>query len=108
VPVAVSNFGVRLVDDEGPVTLVVWGELDRFSAQILDQHLDKLRAGPRSELEIDATGLSFCDSAGIKAIMRAYDACVQKGTTISVVGLQPAVERVFKLTGLTAPLGRNR
>jgi anti-anti-sigma factor len=106
--VTVPNFGVRCVDDDGTVTLLVCGELDRFSAQVLDQYLDELHASPLSMLEIDATELSFCDTAGVKAIMSAHDTCIAQGAKMRVVGLQPAVERVFKLTAVTAALECDR
>jgi anti-anti-sigma factor len=108
VPVTVSNFDIRLVEDESTATLFLWGELDRFSADMLDHHLETFRASTRSALVVDANGLSFCDTAGVRAIMRVHDTCVEQGTKIRVVGLQPAVERVFKLTGLTPTLGHTR
>lgn len=80
----------------------MWGELDRISARVLDRHLDAVDTTQPSALLIDATGLSFCDSAGVRTIVRAHNRSVAHGTNMRLVGLKHSVQRVFRLTGLNA------
>ncbi len=68
----------------------------------LDRHLDAVNATQPSWVVIDATGLSFCGTADVRAIVRAHYTCIQRGTKMRLVGLQRAVERVFELTRLRA------
>ena len=76
--VATSDyFGVQCVEDDGRVRIVMWGELDRFSAPVLDRHLDAVNATQPSWVVIDATGLSFCGTADVRAIVRAHDTCIR-------------------------------
>jgi anti-anti-sigma factor len=98
-------FGVQCVEENvGAVTVILWGELDVFSARVLTRHLDAICITQPSALVIDATRLSFCAAAGLRTIARVHELCVDQGTTLQVVGLQRLVQRVFDVTGLSARL----
>ncbi|MBO0810285.1 MAG: STAS domain-containing protein [Actinobacteria bacterium] len=49
-------------------------------------------------LIVDLSATTFCDSAGVKAIVSAYRRAVTKGTNIRLVIASPTVRRVFALT----------
>jgi anti-sigma B factor antagonist len=50
-------------------------------------------------LIIDMTATTFCDSAGVEAIVAAYRQAVATGTQVRLVA--PAVERILTLTGVS-------
>lgn len=49
-------------------------------------------------LIVDLSTTTFCDSAGVKAVVSAYRRAVTKGTDIRLVIASPMVRRVFALT----------
>jgi anti-anti-sigma factor len=49
-------------------------------------------------LIVDLSATTFCDSAGVKAIVSAYRRAVTTGTDIRLVIASPMVRRVFALT----------
>lgn len=51
-------------------------------------------------LIVDMTGTTFCDSAGITALVRAARRAAANGATIRLALTAPAVLRVFTLVGI--------
>lgn len=49
-------------------------------------------------LIVDLSTTTFCDSAGVKAVVSAYRRAVTKGTNVRLVISSPMVRRVFALT----------
>ena len=65
-----SAFEIQREDREGATWLIVSGELDLSAAAKLGDEVDGLAAaaGP---LTIDLSAVSFCDSSGLAALLRA-------------------------------------
>jgi phospholipid/cholesterol/gamma-HCH transport system permease protein len=58
--------------------------------------LQHLRLAAISTLEVDATGLTFCDSAGL-ALLRYLDLRrMAPQAAVSVIGLEPALDKLFR------------
>lgn len=51
-------------------------------------------------LVVDMTATTFCDSAGITALVRAHRRAAANGATIRVAAAAPSVLRVFTLVGI--------
>ncbi|MEU8267992.1 STAS domain-containing protein [Sphaerisporangium sp. NPDC049002] len=100
------NFTVHIdtgTGDSGPSevrTLVLTGELDHGSAPHLQRALEDAYAERCRHLVIDVTGLAFCDSTGISVFLGARRAMTAREGTVSLAGLNPRIERIFRLTGL--------
>ncbi len=65
--------------------------------------LDKLQAVLDREpvtLIVDMTATTFCDSAGMNAVVRVHKRASAGGTELRLVMPAPAVRRVFAMTGL--------
>lgn len=84
----------------GPVVLHVAGELDHYTAPSLTQALDDLPFGPGTDVVFDLSGLEYCDSTGLTVIITAYHRAESAGSSFSVAGLGPAMDRVFRVVGL--------
>ena len=80
-------------------------EIDIANAgQVREDLLTVLNRGP-DLLIVDMTGTTFCDSAGVNALVRAYkraDAC---GARMRLVVSAPAVRRVLAVTGVDRLIG---
>jgi anti-sigma B factor antagonist len=89
---------------DGVARLVVAGEVDLTSADALTgRALALLEDGP-SQLILDMSGVTFCDSAGLNALFRVYARAEEKGARLTLTSLNAPVYRVFDATGATTVL----
>lgn len=88
---------VRCGDD---VLLALTGELDLATANLLvDQANTHLKPGP-GILTLDLTGVTFCDTTGLRAIIAVHQDCERAGWKCLLIGLTAPVHRTVELTGL--------
>jgi anti-anti-sigma factor len=75
------------------------GEIDLLNAvAVRDALLSAITRGA-STVIADMTRTRFCDAAGCRAVTDAGDRARQLGTRLRAVVSDPAVRRVFRLTG---------
>ena len=82
------------------VTVIVVGHLDvRGSARLRDR-VETLLATRPGSIAIDASGLTFVDSAGLAALLRVRHAVTREaGAAFRIVDPSPVLRRVVELTG---------
>ena len=96
-----GGFAVTILEKRGRVRVRVVGELDACTAPSLQQSLSGLegRAGipaPRGrDVELDLSGLSFLDTAGISALADCRTAMRKAGWHFRVVRAQPHIGRLL-------------
>jgi anti-sigma B factor antagonist len=84
--------GVRLVE--------VFGELDLATAPRLCAALDAARIHRVKRLVVDLTGVDFCDSTGLRALMGASTEIRVGGGRLAIACLPGgAVARLFEMVG---------
>jgi anti-sigma B factor antagonist len=75
-------------------------EIDLVNAgQVREDLLSVLNRGP-SMLIVDMGGTTFCDSAGVNALVRAYKRSSASGAEMRLVVTAPGVQRVLAITGV--------
>lgn len=91
---------------------VVMLEGDRLLIRIsedLDHHITKelretidtmIDNGAVKEIAFDFAGTGFMDSAGIGLIMGRYKKLEPSGGYISIIGINPAIERIIRISGI--------
>ncbi|MFI0793089.1 STAS domain-containing protein [Micromonospora rubida] len=100
------TFTVTYAQREGVgACLRLAGELDLSTAPELNAALDRLADQGERHLLVDLTDLTFCDSTGIAAFVRADNRAAARGGWLRVTGATGRVERVLKVTGLAEVLG---
>ena len=83
------------------VTVVISGELDHYTAPAIRHQLDDVLRDPDiSELTLDLENLTFMDSSGIGVLLGRLRALQARGGGMSVCHLQPAIEKLFRLSGM--------
>ena len=98
-------LAVHESDVEGVRLLEVFGELDLASAPRLCARLDTARAERVRRLVVDLTGVDFCDSTGLRALMGASTELRHAGGRLAVVLLPDgAVARLFDVAGIRESL----
>jgi anti-anti-sigma factor len=91
-----AQFSTSVVD--GRLVLAVHGEIDLSNVAEFEAALVELiERADGHPLVVDAEGLEYVDSTGIKALMRAQRRYVT-GPKIEVRNPSPAVRRVLELT----------
>lgn len=73
-------------------------EIDAMNADETRDALLSATGGDITTLIIDMSGTTFCDSAGVQAIVTAHLHAARTGAQVRLVA--PAVERIFTLVGI--------
>ncbi|MGW0989926.1 STAS domain-containing protein [Streptomyces sp. NPDC002486] len=83
----------------GPV-LHVAGDLDFDQAPVLRDRLDRLPLSAGQRLVLDLSGLAFCDSSGITALLAARQHALAADAGIVLAAVPANLMRVLTLVGL--------
>lgn len=78
------------------------GELDHHTADLLGTQLDRCVDAGMARLVVDCSALEFCDSTGLNVLLSARLKAEAAGGAVHLVGMLPAVARVFEITGAEA------
>jgi anti-sigma B factor antagonist len=93
-----EGFPVVRLGEAAVVTLPVEIDISN-SEQVRDELLLLLNRGP-SVLIVDMAETTFCDSAGVNALVRAHRRATANGAEIRLVVASPGVQRVLAITGV--------
>ncbi|MGW0363366.1 STAS domain-containing protein [Streptomyces sp. NPDC002990] len=84
----------------GTTVLAVGGDLDHHTARGLSQALDDTPFDSGSQLVLDLSELTYCDSTGITVLVTAYRRAEAMGSALVLAGVNPDLMRVFGIIGL--------
>jgi anti-sigma B factor antagonist len=89
---------VRWLDRVAVATVPV--EIDISNAdKVRDDLLSVVKQGPAA-MVVDMGGTTFCDSAGVNALVRVYQQALAAGAPLRLVITASAVQRVLTMTGV--------
>jgi anti-sigma B factor antagonist len=91
-----ASYRVRRVGDH--VVVAMAGEIDITNADDMRQALLAVVSDGAAVLIIDMSGTTFCDSAGVQAIVDAYRHTTASCTQLRLVAT--SILRIFTLTGV--------
>jgi anti-sigma B factor antagonist len=91
------SFTVR-ARPTGQCVLDVSGDLDLHTAHRLQHTLDELALG--GGLVIDLSGVTYCDSTGLTALVGAYRRTQAEHTGFAVCGTPQELTRIFQIVGI--------
>jgi anti-sigma B factor antagonist len=97
----VAGFGVSVKDTPAGPMVMPHGDIDMSTADELERIARPLASSGQALLTIDMSGVDFCDSAGISALVRIKKACDAAGGRFAVSSPQPHVRHVLAISGLT-------
>lgn len=97
---------VVTVESRGKLAIVeLAGELDIATAPQAGQALtDALSAG-HTAIIFDLSGLAFCDSTGLRLLVRAHRELTTAGGRLAIAGATGMVAQVLQVSGLTEIFG---
>ncbi|MGK5531722.1 STAS domain-containing protein [Streptomyces sp. URMC 129] len=107
---AADAFRTTVFRADGRVTVGAVGEID-FSTlprlrEALTAALDVARGAAPGSVEVDLSGVSFCDCAGVNVLLAAWHRARAEGTPFRVTATgAPVVARIFRLLDVDHLLG---
>lgn len=93
-----QSFDIRSERTGDTVRLHLSGEIDMVTATVLEASLSKAECDPAFGIVVDLEKVTFMDSSGVHALLRAADRASHSGIQFAVVNASPRVARVFQLT----------
>jgi anti-sigma B factor antagonist len=103
-PYAPPDFDVAAAVNGSIAHVVISGELDNSSAPRLISMVHEIAGPPVHRVELDCKGVTFLDSAGVRALIVTRNAAAQMGIDVVLVQPSPPVTRVIEMTGLVGLL----
>ncbi|MFD8232388.1 STAS domain-containing protein [Streptomyces sp. NPDC059696] len=91
---------IRLRDTATGPVLHVGGDLDYDQAPVLRDRLDGLPLSSGQCLVLDLSGLAFCDSSGITALLAARQHALAADADVVLAAVPANLMRVLTLVGL--------
>ncbi|AJP00676.1 anti-anti-sigma factor [Streptomyces cyaneogriseus subsp. noncyanogenus] len=80
--------------------LHVTGELDHTQAPVMRDRVDRLDLRPGQCLTLDLSGLGYCDSSGITALLAARQHALAADADIALAAVPAPLLRILTLVGL--------
>src|SRR2546423_1574625 len=95
-----SPFGVTIEQHDAAVHVVLTGELDISTAQLLEDDLRRVEAERPELIVLDLKDLAFLDSTGLRLLITADARAREDGRKLAIVRANPMIQRVLRLTRL--------
>lgn len=92
-------FFVDIKNTNRSACLYLSGELDLGSAEILSDAIKAIEIAGSDRLVIDMAQLRFVDCSGLSVLLGAYNRACRDDRDLFITNAQPAVRRIFILTG---------
>lgn len=93
------NFRIDQRTENSATVVVVHGEVDVHTAPQLGSALEVAIAVGKAVV-VDCTSVPFMDSTGLSVFVAARNQTEEAGTRLAIVLTEPAVRKVFSITGL--------
>jgi len=87
---------------DGHATAVIRGELDAATADAAREYVAKVISRSRGPVEVDLTGLSFCDARGLRALVSMAGCARSDGRKLRLTGTRPGIVKIMRITGVDA------
>jgi anti-sigma B factor antagonist len=89
---------------DGVTVVRLRGQLDIDTSHRLREVLESVLDQPVPRVVVDVSGLTFCDSIGLSALVLAYNRCTEQGGFLRLSGPTPFLVRMLSVVGLMPAL----
>jgi anti-sigma B factor antagonist len=87
---------------DGHATAVIRGELDAATTDAALEYVTNVIARSSGPVEVDLTGLSFCDARGLRALAGMSARARTAGRPLRLTGTRPGIAKIMRITGMDA------
>lgn len=95
------NMQVEMVQHRNVLVTRLRGELDHHTSEMVRIQLDEaIQKGQVNHVVLSLKDLAFMDSSGLGVILGRYKQIKSKGGKMVVCDMNPAVRRLFELSGM--------
>ena len=101
---ASEQFPLVRTDAEADGRIYLVGELDLSTVDTLRERLEAAAGNEPGDIDIDMSGVTFCDSSGLKVLLTAHHDMLGQGRRLRLVGLRDGVRRLLEISGTTTLL----
>jgi anti-sigma B factor antagonist len=101
----VSGFELTSSTDGDGSRIVVRGELDAYRGPELEAVLEDHLGARRRPIIIDASGITFVDSGGLRVLVDTDDQLREEGSELHLADPSPQVLRMLRYTELLGRFG---
>jgi anti-anti-sigma factor len=103
-PWPVALFRAEATGDDREPVIIVEGELDASGTDWFGACVSAVLERHPTSIAVDARGLSFMDSSGLRSLLIARAAAEEAGVPFRITRPSPAVRRMVERTGLQTRL----
>jgi anti-anti-sigma factor len=96
-----EQFHVQTAHSDGQVVVQIGGDVDLACIGALAEALGQALA-PGIPVVVDCSKITFMDSSGLQAFVRARTAADRRGTAFRLTRVSKSVSRVLELSGTTS------
>ncbi|WP_405819548.1 ANTAR domain-containing protein [Streptomyces sp. NBC_01390] len=96
-------LGIETRPDGYATLVVVSGAIDLVTEQAFHKGLRQALAGSERGIDLDLSGVDFCDCSGLNVLLRIRSHALDEGKIVTIRSASAAVLRLFSITG-TLPL----
>jgi anti-sigma B factor antagonist len=97
---------VSVVDNsDASVVVTIRGNLDIDSGTTLTTTLDQVLGRPEPRIVVDLSGVEFCDSTGLSALIVGHNRAAADGGWLRLAAPGEFLQRLLGTVGLTSRLG---
>ena len=93
---------INIKNNGNQIIFELEGSLDIYTSLDLKAALEENVKGENLDVLIDMDKLTYIDSSGIGILIKALNYVQGQKGKLSVANLKPAIEKVFKVSGLTS------
>ena len=93
---------INVKKNDSQIIFELEGSLDIYTSLDLKAALEEHVKGENLDVIIDMDKLTYIDSSGIGILIKALNYVQGLKGKLSVANLKPAIEKVFKVSGLTS------
>jgi anti-sigma B factor antagonist len=98
------DFALSTTQGDVFTVLAVTGELDVYTAPVLEETLGDLVDSGTINIVVDLSGVTFMDSTGLGLLIKALKWTREKDGQLRIVANTEKVLKVFRVTGLDSVL----
>ena len=98
--VAETELSIRAQREGDWLRLAIAGELDIGSKRSVVAAVSEAQQQGVSEIEVDVSEVTFCDSSGISALVMIVNEGAASGRPVTIVNPRANVRRVLEIAGV--------
>src|SRR5699024_11535412 len=94
------NLQVNVKEEDLVQHFKVIGEVDAFTAPVLQEHLAAVQHIQDVQAVIDLSEAEYIDSTGLEIFIGFYKTLKPNGAYVKIIGVNERLQRLFHITGI--------